>query len=522
MRRSLRLRLVALVLAGALPLLALMTYQSWRLRWHASGRWDETVLATLIAFLVASVATWRVSAGILSPVKRLTEAVSRIAGGDFDGPIEVRGADEIGLLADGFREMQGSLGRTFESVGVVAEAGRAINETMDARSIARTGLRHIATLLHGRSAALTVFRGADGRPHVHGFGTDDALGLSSDMRLRVRDHALRGRTRRLTLLQAPSRQDCRARFLVSLPLTAEGEFIGRVDLIAAPEHGVPEFERSDVELAVGLAQQLGIALANARRFETEALISQTLQDALLTKPFPIRGIGLGLTYRPAMDGARVGGDFYDFIRVDEHRVAVVLGDISGKGIAAARHTAAAKGALRSFALDDPSPASVLSRANTAIAEQVDVGTFVTAFYALLDTRTGMVRYANAGHPAPFLVSVENDPSVLYAGGPPLGVRPGTAYSEERIGLARGERLVLFSDGLTEARSPDGALLGDDDVGAVLGRTRGTPQGIANALARAAEAHARGPLADDLAVVVLERGDPETGMTLAGAGGAAAA
>ncbi|MBE0475705.1 MAG: SpoIIE family protein phosphatase [Coriobacteriia bacterium] len=470
---------------------------------HVTGEIAQALAIVAAILLIAAAAGWRVSSGILWPLSRLTSAAERLSAGDFDTEVAVRTDDEIGVLAEGFRDMQGSLRRTFASVREVAQAGGRLNEATLVDEVALAGARHLVRLLHAGAGVVTLFAHD---PALHGVGTDDVEGLSSEARSRVPDTALAESGYRLTMLDPRDERYPYGRFLVSLALSAERQAIGRADVVVAPRHAEPQFVRGDVELAVGLAQQIAVALANAGRFELESEIAGTLQDALLTQPFPIPRTEVGLAYRPATQGTRVGGDFYDFIRVDEVRFVLVLGDISGHGLEAARHMTAAKGALRSFAVEDPSPGRVLDRANVVIGEQLEPGRFVTVFLTLLDTETGEVRTANAGHPPPFVLTApEGRQSVLPVGGPPLGVVPGFEYEESTVRLRDGDWVVAFSDGLTEARGPYGALFGEEGVAALLERTWPTsPSELADALALAAEEFAGGRLTDDLAVLVFRR------------------
>jgi anti-sigma regulatory factor (Ser/Thr protein kinase) len=161
-------------------------------------------------------------------------------------------------------------------------------------------------------------------------------------------------------------------------------------------------------------------------------------------------------YQPARE---VGGDFYDFLRLKDGRLGLVIGDVSGKGMAAALVMANTQSVLRAVARRGGiTPGQVLQEANELMYAYIPPSMFVTCFYGVLDTKSGRLLYANAGHNLP---CEQHDRQVdeLRARGMPLGLMPGMHYEEEEAALAAGDGLFLYSDGIVEAHDPKGEMFG---------------------------------------------------------------
>ena len=189
------------------------------------------------------------------------------------------------------------------------------------------------------------------------------------------------------------------------------------------------------------------------QFYSEKQISETLQRAILPPRFdPINGIGVNARYLPAQSEAMVGGDFYDIFQLESGLVAVVIGDVAGKGVEAAVKTAMVKHSLRAYAYENPDPAEVLTRLNRVIQEEMPDG-LITLFYGLVDIQERELLFCNAGHepplwliPNPFRVVEIYRPAVA------LGCNlNGVEYRRHRIEFEAGHRLLLYTDGITEAR-----------------------------------------------------------------------
>ena len=235
--------------------------------------------------------------------------------------------------------------------------------------------------------------------------------------------------------------------------------------------------RADSEVVVGLANlvsQVATAIfmrreietrerrlkqeAHAReRIEQELHVARRIQQASLPESVPaLEGWEISPNYRPARE---VGGDFYDFLQLENGRLGLVVGDATGKGVPAALVMSTTCGMLRAVTqASNYSPGEVLGRVNEALFARIPANMFVTCFYGVLDLESGSFAYANAGHDLPY-VRRGGDADELRARGMPLGLMPGMGYEEKEINLGAGDRALFYSDGLVEAHNPEGEMFG---------------------------------------------------------------
>src|ERR687897_854875 len=163
---------------------------------------------------------------------------------------------------------------------------------------------------------------------------------------------------------------------------------------------------------------------------------------------------------------QVGGDFYDFLELEDERLGLVVGDATGKGMPAALVMATTRGMLRAVAQSLDSPGEVLARVNDALCPDIPSEMFVTCFYAILDPKSGTLSYANAGHDLPYLWH-EGDAKELRARGMPLGLMPEMSYDEREAVLREGDCVLFYSDGLVEAHDPHYEMFGFPRLGALI-------------------------------------------------------
>jgi serine phosphatase RsbU (regulator of sigma subunit)/ketosteroid isomerase-like protein len=194
------------------------------------------------------------------------------------------------------------------------------------------------------------------------------------------------------------------------------------------------------------------------RLEQELRVARRIQQASLPEEVPtLEGWQISPYYRPARE---VGGDFYDFHLLSDGRLAVVVGDATGKGVPAALVMSTTCGMLQlaAQAPDSSSPGEILSRVNEALFARIPQNMFVTCFYAIFDSESGSLSYANAGHDLPY-VRRGDDCEELRARGMPLGLMAGMGYEEKEITLQATEAALFYSDGLVEAHGPQGEMFG---------------------------------------------------------------
>ena len=200
----------------------------------------------------------------------------------------------------------------------------------------------------------------------------------------------------------------------------------------------------------------------------------------------------------------VGGDVYDFLTLEDGRLAVVLGDVTGHGVDATADMAMAKFVFRSLAREHPEPGDFLASANEVVVDEIERGKFITMVYLAVDGVRGEVACASAGHPAPRLVLPDGTVRPVAASGLVLGIEPGQTYEEVREELPPGATLVLYTDGVVEARR-DGELYGTERLDTLLSERRALPvPTLALAVTEDCRGFAGGELSDDVAVVVIRR------------------
>jgi len=229
-----------------------------------------------------------------------------------------------------------------------------------------------------------------------------------------------------------------------------------------------------------------------------------MQRSLLPRSRPVvPGLEVGELYEPSAR-VDVGGDLYDFVALEDGRLAVVLGDVTGHGVDATADMAMAKFVFRSLAREHPEPADFLAAANEVICSEIGAGKFISMSYVVVDGVSGHVVAASAGHPSPRIVLPDGSTRALEVRGLVLGIDSGQEYEQAHAELPPGASLVLYTDGVVEARR-DGELYGDDRLDALLAeRHELSARALAAAVAEDAREFAGGDLSDDLAVVVIRK------------------
>jgi sigma-B regulation protein RsbU (phosphoserine phosphatase) len=244
--------------------------------------------------------------------------------------------------------------------------------------------------------------------------------------------------------------------------------------------------------------------------ERELSIATMIQRALLPRQMPSFSPPADVTLHATMLAARsVGGDFYDYFALGPDRLGVVVGDVSGKGVPAALFMAMCRTVLRAVALKGEPPGDSLREVNAVLSRDNDSQMFVTLFYGILDVRSGEIQYGSAGHNPPFVVSPTGSLRALEAapGDTVLGVLEGLPYHTSRVALGPGDLLFLYTDGVTEARSPDGGFFSCERLQELLRRgAASTPEALVCDAVAAVQSFADGdPQSDDVTVVAVRFG-----------------
>lgn len=270
-------------------------------------------------------------------------------------------------------------------------------------------------------------------------------------------------------------------------------------------HSPHRFSEAAVDFSAQFANIVALAMENAELYETEHKIARTLQEALLAVPQNVLGVEFDTAYRASAANTRVGGDFYDVFELDGGLVGLVIGDVAGKGLDAATITSVAKHSLRAYATDSASgPAEVMAKLNRTLARETPVGAFATIVYLTLDTATGALRYCNAGH-VPVVITrgnVDRSTDFLEANSPLVGAFEEAAFTERSAKIGPDDLLVLFTDGVIEARRDD-ELYGEHRAARVFASCE--PLAPGNAVKRLLEdvtEFASDSMRDDVAVLAV--------------------
>lgn len=244
----------------------------------------------------------------------------------------------------------------------------------------------------------------------------------------------------------------------------------------------------------------------AAALRQELSIAARMQASILPTTFPDADAPLAI-WGAATPAREVGGDFFDFFDLPDGRTAVVIADVSGKGVPAALFMVLSRTLTRAAAPDALGPAECVAKVNRLLAAENPETMFVTLFYGVMDPQTGQMTYANAGHNAPYVIGADGAVRPLVpAGGPALGVFEDIEYDEATVQIGADETLILFTDGVTEAMDPDNQEYGEPRLEALLATLAdAAPDQIVQGIEADVVSFANGaPQADDLTMMAIRR------------------
>jgi PAS domain S-box-containing protein len=415
-------------------------------------------------------------------------------------------------------------------LALLAAAGPALSASLD---YAET-LERITHLLVPELADWCLLDGVDDDGSIRQFAAAHADPEKEDLLMRLKEHRRFGeddpdstskvlRTGRSVLLQdlpeATFYEEAlgsgehldillrlEPRSLMCVPLLARGRTIGAVTLVSSrPDR---RYGEEDLALAEDLAYRCALAADNARLYRDRSEIASVLQRNLLPPHLPqIPGIEVGAEYLPVGEANEVGGDFYDLINTVEDGWVCSIGDVRGKGVEAASVTALARYTIRAVTMRDDRPSEVLAALNEAMLRQLPEDRFCTAACIRLEPEDGLsgveIDVSRAGHPAPLLLRPDGPVEEVGCPGRVLGVFDDAELGDSSLRLMPGEALVLYTDGVTEARSPDGDFFGEERLHDLLRSCSGLDAAsLAGRIKNVVLDFQEGDPRDDLAVLVL--------------------
>jgi serine phosphatase RsbU (regulator of sigma subunit)/PAS domain-containing protein len=264
------------------------------------------------------------------------------------------------------------------------------------------------------------------------------------------------------------------------------------------------FSRPELAFVETLTSYLSVTIERARLVSVLRDAVTSLQAAVLPASFPTTpGLDVGALYRSASEVAQVGGDFYDLFPLEGGRVVAVIGAVCGKGVEAARHTVRLRYELRTLLEEGRPPGRALTAFNRKVLEEFVEDEYATLLLLVLDPATGATAWASAGHPPPLLTGPT--PRTLgFAGSLPVGLFAEATYRTGHFILPAGRCLVLYTDGVVEARNPEGQELGTEGLEAAVPPMSASAAAVAEVVLKQVLSHTGGHLDDDAAVLVLRR------------------
>ena len=297
-----------------------------------------------------------------------------------------------------------------------------------------------------------------------------------------------------------------ARSTVLAPLVSRGRAIGVVTYIRTG--GRPPFTPDDVTLIEDVSGRAALAIDNGRLYASRARVARSLQAALLPPALPATpGLSIAARYDVAESDVAIGGDFYDVIELGGQAWGIVVGDVCGRGPDAAALTGLVRHTIRTAVVHETQPATVLANTNAAMLDQIDESRFCTAAFLraeVIDAAAGRVRVAvaGAGHPRPILVRSSGEAEPLECSGTLLGVVAQPRLVEVEVELEAGDAVVLYTDGVTEARRGDD-LFGERRLVGVVRDLASHPAEVIATGVEAAITAFRRSARDDTAILVLQ-------------------
>jgi len=416
----------------------------------------------------------------------------------------------------------------YDAERILTELSEEVRLMVDARALLETVCRRISESLYVPRVAFLLAEGAHYRPaYALGYADAPAVEFSAEA----------GTVRRLTLSNEPARvhlddenswiydelpqqeRDLLARLETQLvlPLAVREKLLGFISL--GRKKSEEPYSGSDLRLLRSLASQTGLALENSRltsaiaaeaaqreRINRELEIAREVQERLFPQQLPrVEGLDFAGGCRPALG---VGGDYYDFLLLPDDRLGIAVGDVSGKGIAAALLMSGLQASVRGQALHpEQNLAAIITHVNKLLYDSSASSRYATLFYAQMDLKTRRLDYVNAGHNAPMLLrraGADIEIRRLTVGGPVVGLLPRCPYQQASVDLLPGDLLVCYTDGISEAMNHADEEWGEEKLAEAAREcfTRPASESIqflmqqADAFTAGAEQH------DDMTLVIL--------------------
>jgi serine phosphatase RsbU (regulator of sigma subunit) len=428
---------------------------------------------------------------------------------ELQGQTEELAAREVELVAQNEELILAQ--RALEDAGrmdrALSEISESLNSTLDMSEMLRRVVESGARALNAHQALLELIVAGGWRlEHVFGLPHElqgqqlsfDEASIATAMfdqgrLLVIEDLRSDERTGRSPLLRYSATAG------LAVPVILRGEILGCLQFLWTD--GPRRFTSAETDFVHRLSNSLALALENARLYEAQKNIASQLQSAILEMPVEVAGLEFSHLYRSATEEAIVGGDFYDVFERPDGSIILLAGDVSGHGVDAARVATMVKTSLVAFAQQGGEPGDVLEKVNRLLMRKRVPG-FTSVLFGAYDRSTSTLAYCSAGHPNLLIGHLDGSVEFVGRNHSPLGIFPDWSCSVDSLGVGPGDTLLLYTDGLTEARL-DGEMFGERRLAEALTRRLALDLSeLPEALLGDALAFSEGRLRDDVAILAV--------------------
>lgn len=356
----------------------------------------------------------------------------------------------------------------YREVHLIEQLSEQLAALLDLSAVGKSALDQAHRLITASRGGILVMEKPGGPLHsVAYFGADEPLPVTSELAASIVERGIAEIVNDCASDPRALGSELTLGSLICAPLRAKQRTVGVIAL--ANSTGTP-YSAADLKLLNTIALQTAAAIENSllcsemvdavrdrtqlAAIQKELDTARTIQHSLVPRTFPPFPERTDFDIHAQMTSARaVGGDFFDFFLIDSDHLGVVIGDVSGKGIPAALYMAVARTQIKTTALQGVPPEECLFEVNRVLVRERVSSMFATCFYGLLNTRTGELRYCNAGHNPPYLLRASGELETMdLAGGIPLGLFDGRPYAGGSVQLAPDDALFLYTDGVPEANN----------------------------------------------------------------------
>jgi len=412
------------------------------------------------------------------------------------------------------------LRRALEELSILNEIALAINSALSLDSILESVIKKCTKHIKVEQAAVmlldekiedkpfqTMIRGWDSTGNALPFRLDTQL---TGWMLKNRTPLLINDIQKDRRFQTSTETTLPVHSLLSVPLLSKNRMIGLITVFnKKAESG---FLSDDQRLLSIIGSQSSQVIENARLLKEEQALLKVQQELRLAYDIQINLLPKEPPeaeeydiFGKSIPAKEVGGDYFDFIPIDKHRIAFCLGDISGKGIPAALLMSNLQATIRGQTLDNASASDCIERSNTMLFHSTPPEKFSTFFYGILDTKAHQITYANAGHNYPFIFTGGHEPRQLEHGGIVLGCVETFPFQEQEISLNPGDIFLLYSDGITEAMDQEEEEFGESRLTSIVsGNMNASAEELTQKIIEGVNQHSGGRQWDDMTLVIIRR------------------